>query len=204
MVGHVHFIETSIFTRQITGLLEEDEFHLLQLTLATNPDAGELIRGSGGLRKMRWSRKGKGKRGGIRIIYYLIKGDEIYLLFAYPKNKQQDLTAGAIEDLKTTCPGGTPMKHEDFSQLLASIKEAGEIRRGKTQPSRIKTIQSSDVCRIRARLGLSQSEFALLIGVSPRTVQNWEQKRREPEGAAKALLIIADRNPKLVLEALHQ
>jgi len=96
------------------------------------------------------------------------------------------------------------MKNEDFAQLLASIKEAGQIRSGKTQPSRIKTIQSPDVYQIRTRLGLSQSEFALLIGVSPRTVQNWEQKRREPEGAAKALLIVADHNPQLVIEALHK
>jgi len=100
MLRYVHFIETSIFTRQITGLLEDNEFRFLQLTLAANPEAGDLIRGSGGLRKMRWSRKGKGKRGGIRVIYYLIKGDEIYLLFAYPKNKQEELTADQLKILK--------------------------------------------------------------------------------------------------------
>jgi len=96
------------------------------------------------------------------------------------------------------------MKKQDFAELIASIKEAGEIRRGKAKPSGKTTIQSPEVSAIRSRLGLTQSEFALMIGVSLRTVQNWEQKRREPEGAAKALLLVADRNPQMVLEALHR
>jgi len=95
------------------------------------------------------------------------------------------------------------MKTEDFSELVASIKQAGDIRRGQRKPSRVTTIDNPNVQKIRADLGLSQSEFALMIGVSPRTIQNWEQKRREPEGAAKALLRVAARNPKMVLEALH-
>ena len=96
------------------------------------------------------------------------------------------------------------MKTEDFSELVASIKQAGEIRRGQRKPGRVTTIINPDVQKIRDGLGLSQSEFALMIGVSPRTIQNWEQKRREPEGAAKALLRVAARNPKMVLEALHR
>ena len=95
------------------------------------------------------------------------------------------------------------MNTDDFSKLIASIKQAGDIRRGIRKPSRATKIQVPDVHRIRGRLGLSQSAFALMIGVSPRTVQNWEQKRREPEGAAKALLLVADRHPKMVLQALH-
>ncbi len=95
------------------------------------------------------------------------------------------------------------MKKEDFTQLVASIKQAGEIRRGQRKASRVTIIDDPDVQKIRDGLGLSQSEFALMIGVSPRTIQNWEQGRREPEGAAKALLTVAARNPKMVLEALH-
>ncbi len=95
------------------------------------------------------------------------------------------------------------MKAEDFSELVASIKQAGEIRRGQRKPSRVTKIGIPDVQNIRDGLGLSQSEFALMIGVSARTIQNWEQKRRKPEGAAKALLMVAARNPKMVLEALH-
>ena len=95
------------------------------------------------------------------------------------------------------------MMDDDFSNLIASIKQAGEIRRGAMKPSRITKLELPDVQGIRGRLGLSQSEFALMIGVSARTVQNWEQKRREPEGAARALLVVAERHPKMVLQALH-
>ena len=95
------------------------------------------------------------------------------------------------------------MIDEDFSELLASIKQAGAIKRGSIKPSRITKLELPDVQSIRGRLGLSQSEFALMIGVSARTVQNWEQKRREPEGAAIALLVVAERHPKMVLQALH-
>ena len=95
------------------------------------------------------------------------------------------------------------MKEELFEELAESIKQAGRIRRGAKRASRQTTIGAPDVQHIRGSLGLSQEQFALLIGVSPRTVQNWEQKRREPEGAAKALLIVTARHPRVVLEALH-
>jgi len=95
------------------------------------------------------------------------------------------------------------MNTDDFSKLIASIKQAGDIRRGTSKITRITKVELPDVPRIRGRLGLSQSEFALMIGVSPRTVQNWEQRRREPEGAARALLVVAERHPKMVLQALH-
>ena len=95
------------------------------------------------------------------------------------------------------------MKEEMFAELVESIKQAGRIQRGAKRAARRTVIGAPDVRQIRGSLGLSQEQFALLIGVSPRTVQNWEQKRREPEGAAKALLIVTAHNPRVVLEALH-
>jgi putative transcriptional regulator len=95
------------------------------------------------------------------------------------------------------------MKEEMFAELVESIKQAGLIRQGAKNASRRTVIGAPDVRQIRGSLGLSQEQFALLIGVSPRTVQNWEQKRREPEGAAKALLMVTACNPRVVLEALH-
>lgn len=95
------------------------------------------------------------------------------------------------------------MNNEDFSELILSIRQAGEIRRGEREPSRKTEVAAPDVQRIRARLHLSQVDFATLIGVSPRTVQNWEQKRRRPAGPAFALLRVADKNPKALLDALH-
>lgn len=96
------------------------------------------------------------------------------------------------------------MKKAPFDELVQSVKEAGDIRRGKRRASRRFLIKPADIRNIRSRLGLSQSQFALLIGISVSTLQNWEQGRRVPEGPARALLRVADRNPEAVLEALTE
>lgn len=95
------------------------------------------------------------------------------------------------------------MNEKDFQRLCESIKQAGAIRRGTRKPSRVFRHEAPDVKLIRERLGLSQSRFAAMIGVSVRTLQNWEQRRREPEGPAKALLRVVERQPRAVLDALH-
>jgi putative transcriptional regulator len=95
------------------------------------------------------------------------------------------------------------MKEDDFSKLVESIKEAGSIKRGSKKAGRTVHFKTPNIKAIRSKLKISQSDFALMLGVSSRTIQNWEQGRREPEGPAKALLIIAQKNPKAVLHALH-
>ncbi len=95
------------------------------------------------------------------------------------------------------------MKKELFEELVESIQQAGRIRKGLLKPSRVYDFRPIDVKRIRVKLHLSQSQFALMIGVSKSTLQNWEQGRREPEGPAKALLKVVEKNPKAVLEALQ-
>jgi len=96
------FRETSIFTRQVAALLSDEELTALQWALMGDPERGDLIRGSGGLRKMRWAGSGRGKRGGLRIIYYWhVPGETILLLFAYPKNEQSDLSPSQIQILKS-------------------------------------------------------------------------------------------------------
>ena len=97
---HVHFIETQVFTKQITSLLDDADYRHLQVTLALKPRAGDIIRGSSGLRKIRWAARGRGKSGGIRVIYYLVADEEIYFLFAYAKNKQEDLDSGQLRILR--------------------------------------------------------------------------------------------------------
>ena len=94
------------------------------------------------------------------------------------------------------------MKAKDFDKLVKSVKQAGRIRRGKARPARVFKFRPADVKAIREGLGKSQSEFALMIGVSVSTLQNWEQGRREPEGPARALLKVAAENPKAVAKAL--
>ncbi|MGB3863898.1 MAG: NadS family protein [Candidatus Aminicenantaceae bacterium] len=95
------------------------------------------------------------------------------------------------------------MKEEHFSKLVSSVKEAAEIKAGRKKPSRKYEITPPDIKMVREKLHVSQKEFAMLIGVSTRTLQNWEQGRRKPVGPANALLKIASKNPKAVLEALH-
>jgi len=94
------------------------------------------------------------------------------------------------------------MKKEHFDRLVASVKQAGEIKRGRRKASRIIEFKPADVKAIRRKLGKSQSEFALMIGVSVSTLQNWEQGRRTPEGPARALLRVAAANPEALVEAL--
>jgi putative transcriptional regulator len=94
------------------------------------------------------------------------------------------------------------MKKRDFDQLTESIREAGEIKRGTRKPSRVRVVEPEDIRMIRKKLKKTQGEFALMIGVSLSTLQNWEQGRRRPEGPAQALLRIAAKNPRAVAEAL--
>lgn len=96
------------------------------------------------------------------------------------------------------------MKAEAFQELLASVRQLGEIRRGERKPSRSRTFKPTDVKAVRADLGQSQSAFALMIGVSGATLRNWEQGRRMPDGPALALLQVAAHNPAAVVEALHR
>lgn len=87
------FIETPTFTRLISSLLEDDDYSKLQEELVKRPDAGDLVKDGGGIRKLRWKRAGTGKSGGIRVIYYWITEDEqILLLVAYPKSAKDTLT----------------------------------------------------------------------------------------------------------------
>jgi mRNA-degrading endonuclease RelE of RelBE toxin-antitoxin system len=95
------FVETSLFTRLLPHYLTDDEFHEFQALIVENPEAGDVIRGSGGVRKVRWGAKGKGKRGGVRIIYYWQRADgHIYLITIYAKNEVSDLTPAEITAIK--------------------------------------------------------------------------------------------------------
>ena len=93
------FIETSTFTRLLPRHLDDDGYAALQAFLSVHPEAGDVIRGTGGVRKIRWTMPGTGKRGGSRVIYYwLAKEDHIYLLTVYAKGTKDDLTATEREE----------------------------------------------------------------------------------------------------------
>ncbi len=94
-------VETAVFTRRIQALISDEQYRLLQLQLVAQSDVGKVIPQSGGLRKLRWSLSGQGKRGGIRVIYYWSASREtILMLFVYAKNEQDDLTRQQLKTLR--------------------------------------------------------------------------------------------------------
>lgn len=95
------------------------------------------------------------------------------------------------------------MNDELFEELLESVREGGAILRGEKTPARSFVIETPDVKQIREGYALSQTEFAALLGVSVKTLQNWEQRRRTPRGAARVLLSVAARHPRAVWDVVE-
>ncbi|EFI34410.1 putative transcriptional regulator [Desulfonatronospira thiodismutans ASO3-1] len=94
------FIETTIFTKLLPKYLNDDEYRALQWYLLVYPDAGDIVRGSGGVRKIRWAPKGKGKSGGIRFMYYWKKSvEEIWLLTLYSKSERATIPGDVLKKI---------------------------------------------------------------------------------------------------------
>jgi hypothetical protein len=106
-MGSVEFVETEIFTRRIAEMLSDQDYSALQRFLIKRPEAGDLIPGGRGLRKLRWSLRKKGKSGGLRVIYYLyLKDHRIYMIYPYKKSEQEDLTPEQLRNLALYVKGG--------------------------------------------------------------------------------------------------
>ena len=100
------FIETKLFSRLLGDYLTDDEYALLQKALIENPEHGALVSGSGGVRKMRWSQPGRGKRGGIRVIYYArTREGVIWMLTIYAKNEEENIPAHVLRKIKEEIDG---------------------------------------------------------------------------------------------------
>lgn len=95
------------------------------------------------------------------------------------------------------------MKNELFEELVRSVREGGEILRGRRRPSRSFSVDEPDVREVRAKYRLSQPKFAALMGISPATLRNWEQGRRKPPGSARILLRVVARHPEAVLDVVR-
>ncbi len=103
----VQLIETPLFTRQVRALLTDEEYRSLQLSVAEHPETGDVIPGTGGIRKLRWRRLGRGKRGGVRVFYRHHEATgRIYLLHLIAKTQREDLTLIELREL------GAAMKEE--------------------------------------------------------------------------------------------
>lgn len=95
------------------------------------------------------------------------------------------------------------MSDELFEELLESVREAKAIMRGEKEASRVFVVEKPDVKQIREGYELSQTEFAALMGISVKTLQNWEQGRRNPRGAARVLLQVAAKHPEAVWDVVE-
>jgi len=100
------FVETRLFTRIVADYLSDDEYARVQEALATHSEAGPVIAGSGGVRKLRWRQPGRGKRGGVRIIYYVRREDGvIWMLTIYAKNEASDIAPELLRQIKREIDG---------------------------------------------------------------------------------------------------
>ena len=95
------FIETPLFTKALERYLDDDEYAALQAMLNKNAEAGVVVPGSGGVRKLRWAAEGRGKRGGLRVIYFLrLAKDQIWMLTVYGKNVRENIPAHTLRAIK--------------------------------------------------------------------------------------------------------
>ena len=100
------FVETKLFSRLVQEYLTDDEYSELQHALIARPQAGDVIPGSGGVRKLRWKIEGRGKRGGLRVIYYLRSHEgQIWMLTLYAKNVSENISAGVLKKIKEEIDG---------------------------------------------------------------------------------------------------
>ena len=106
MIGMVTFVETKLFTKLVQQYLTDDEYGTLQQSLIVNPEAGDVIPGSGGVRKLRWGVAGRGKRGGLRVIYFLrLRQGEIWMLTLYAKNEAESIPGHVLKKIKEELDG---------------------------------------------------------------------------------------------------
>jgi len=100
------FIETKLFTRLVQNYFTDDEYAALQNSIVANPEAGDVIRGSGGVRKLRWGLAGRGKRGGVRVIYYLqLRQGQVWMLTLYAKNEADSISGAVLKKIKEELDG---------------------------------------------------------------------------------------------------
>src|SRR5438552_6610721 len=106
MMGPVTFVETKLFTKLVQEYLSDDEYAVLQQSLIVNPEAGDVIPGSGGVRKLRWGVAGRGKRGGLRVIYFLrTRQGQIWMLTLYAKNVAESISTHVLKRIKDEIDG---------------------------------------------------------------------------------------------------
>ena len=195
--------ETDRFKKKAATLWTEEERLAFLVWLASHPLQGDVIPNGGGLRKVRWHMAGKGKRGGVRVIYYNLLADGLIIAAdIYAKNERENIGAKDLHNLNDE------IKNWDIPAIVAAAvaddpdinpddlaASLAEIQAGQYHPVTITAITET-----RHKTGLSQNKFAAALGIPANTLKSWEQGQRKPSGAAAALLKLLDKHPELIHE----
>jgi DNA-binding transcriptional regulator YiaG len=184
----------------------------MEAALADQPMRYPVMSETGGFRKARWARQGMGKSGGVRVIYLFVPSpDAVYLFDVYSKNEKENLTNAEKNSLKKLAASSRKASGRSKStalgrRLIRAGQEALRHARGEIQLTEhvYTVVPSIDIKTLRESLGLSQAEFARIYAISPRSLQDWEQGRRQPEAAVRAYMTVIRSSPKGVAEALRK
>jgi putative transcriptional regulator len=198
------------FIRDAEALqLLDDERQAIVNAVASNPLQGDEIRGSGGVRKVRFSGRGKGKSGGYRVVTaYFGPNAPVYLVALLSKGERGNFSAAEIAGFKQLTGQHRAVLEEKrmskaAERIMQGLREAAGHARGEEVPGiKVHVPPRIDVTAIRRKTGLSQEAFSARIGVSTGTLRNWEQGRRTPDGPARVLLAMLARNPRVVEDTL--
>jgi putative transcriptional regulator len=183
--------------------------------IAANPQAGDVIEGTGGARKVRFAGKGKGKSGGYRVIVLFRDGHSGILAQYFRQERKGRFGANRTASFEIRPGGCSPdlrvqrgvamkkTKPTAGERMIASAKEALAFAKGRQNHGcEVHVPNEIDVKAIREKISLSQGEFAKLFGLSKRTLEHWEHGRRAPSGPARAFLTVIAREPDAVRRAL--
>ncbi len=206
------FVELPPFERHRREYLDDDAFQALQVLLMEHPQAGDVIQGTG-LRKIRFADagRGKGKRGGIRVIYYWwAKGGQFWLFTVYGKRCAGRPDCGAEVDAQEAAGYGVAdeggdMKRDVFADLIEGFDGLADEREGKAtlrshklELGALKVVSADELLAIRERLNMSRPVFARVLRTNARTLENWEQGRARPNAQATTLIRLVQKYPETV------
>ena len=212
------FVELPPFERTRKDYMDDEAYRLLQLELMGNPKAGPVIEGTDGLRKLRQAdpRRGKGKRGGLRIIYYWWSGgDQFWFFTVYDKDQADDLTPAQRKVLKQLLKTELENRQkrenvmtnkrdifaeltEGFDALKAEREGKLTLRTFKAENKPAPVLLPQEVLQVREQLRLSRPVFAHYLRTNARTLENWEQGRAKPNAQASLLIRMVAQFPDMV------
>lgn len=225
------FIETREFTEWVDEYLSDEGLSYLQRALLNDPNTGSVIPGCGGLRKMRVpdSRRGKGKRGGARVIYlHIPEVDQIHFITVYGKDQKDDLSVGdkslyrqLVQILKDQSRRSKIQgKRASMNDQRERLPVADQIRKGLEEailhakgeialesttlemPDPPPEVGAKELTKLRLTSGMSQAVFARLLNVPTKTVQSWERGARKPSRAVLRLIQVFRQDPSAVLQVV--